>query len=373
MTWMDIDAATAVDVMGIARKLVGTPRSHPIAGTVRISHERTTTRIERTNMSDSVRGFFPGRSAWPTWGPYVVDAAAFGTAVGKRGTVRVAPNPEGTALVFASENGSTTVPVSSVEWPGDDRNVYTNVATITGPELQRVASVADVARRYTDTREILGATFIDADGTVVATDTYRLHGTRIADVSRSSLVDGTVLHVATSSADGDVCIGATETDGIGRTLVEWTSTRGPKKSPRTVHYVATNYRPEGPYPNYAAIMPEERPGDVLGSWTVRDAAGTADVLRTFRPSGSVPVLFASAGSAISATVSENGTERSAILPIGPDVAGEDMAANPGYIRDAILHVGNGARVATFGGLRPFHFVADDPSETFALVMPMRVG
>jgi hypothetical protein len=374
MSWIDVDAATVADAMTTAKKIVGTSRMHPVGMTVRIQHERKTTLIERTNVSDSVRAILSAASAWPTWGPYIVDAAAFASAVGKNGTVRIAPNPEKTALVFASDTGSTSVPLANVEWPSEDRNEYVDAATIAGPELQRVASIADVARKMgSDARAVLTAVSIDSDGTVLATDTYRAHGTRIADVSRGTLVDGTILHVASTSADaGGVHVSTTDTDGTGRTLVEWTSVRGPKKNPRTVHYVVSAFRPEGPFPNILNVIPTD---DVSDSWTVRDASGTADVLRTFRPSrGSTPIVFDAMGSAVRATLSEDGTERSAILPMAvPNLSDTSMAANADYIRDAILHVGDGARVDMFGALRPFHFVADDDAETFALVMPMRIS
>lgn len=375
MTWITLDAATVADAMTVAKRVVGTSVGHPIGGTVRIGHERNSTRIERTNISDTVRAILSGSSAWPTWGPFIVDAAAFASAVGKTGNVRIAPNPDGTGLVFASDIGSSSVPLSSVEWPSDDRNVYSDVATIAGPELQRIASVSDVARNMgNDARAVLSAVSIGADGTFVATDTYRAHGTRVRDVSRSSLVDGRILHLAVTSADDSgVHVSGTDGDGTGRTLVEWTSVRGPKKSPRTVHYVASAYRPDGPFPNIGNVIPKD---DVADSWTVRDAAGTADVLRTFRTSsaGRTPVLFDAIGSAVRATLSEGGTERSAILPINaPNLSDGSMAANATYIRDAVLHVGDGARVDMFGALRPFHFVADDDAETFALVMPMRIS
>jgi hypothetical protein len=375
MSWIDVDAATVADAMTTAKKIVGTSRMHPVGMTVRIQHERKTTLIERTNVSDSVRAILSAASAWPTWGPYIVDAAAFASAVGKNGTVRIAPNPEKTALVFASDTGSTSVPLANVEWPSEDRNEYVDAATVAGPELQRVASIADVARKMgSDARAVLAAVSIDSDGTVLATDTYRAHGTRIADVSRGTLVDGTILHVASTSADaGGVHVSTTDTDGTGRTLVEWTSVRGPKKNPRTVHYVVSAFRPEGPFPNIANVIPKD---DVSDSWTVRDASGTADVLRTFRPShaGRTPIVFDAMGSAVRATLSEDGTERSAILPMAvPNLSDTSMAANADYIRDAVLHVGDGARVDMFGALRPFHFVADDDAETFALVMPMRIS
>jgi DNA polymerase III sliding clamp (beta) subunit (PCNA family) len=133
------------------------------------------------------------------------------------------------------------------------------------------------------------------------------------------------------------------------------------------------FRPEGPFPNIFNVIPTD---DVSDSWTVRDASGTADVLRTFRPShaGRTPIVFDAMGSAVRATLSEDGTERSAILPMSvPNLSDTSMAANADYIRDAILHVGDGARVDMFGALRPFHFVADDDAETFALVMPMRIS
>ena len=374
MSRIDVDAATVADAMTTAKKIIGTWNGHPVGSTVRISHERKTTTVERTNLDATVRANMDGTSAWPSWGPVVVDAAAFASAVGKTGRVRIV-REDGSIRVVRDDLSEMTVPLSSAEWPSDDGHEYVDVASIRPSELQRVASIADVSRGLrNDARAVLSAVFIDADGTVLSTDTYRLHGTRLRDSDgRGTLVDGSILHVACTSADDSgVHVSTTAGSGYGRTLVEWTAAKGPKKNRRIVHYVVSSSRPEGPFPDVARVIPTDDPSD---TWIVRDASGTADVLRTFRPGrGTIPTMLNAAGSAIRATLSEDGTERSAILPIAvPDGSDTVMAANADYVRDAILHVGDGARIDTFGALRPFHFVSADDPDTFALLMPMRVS
>jgi DNA polymerase III sliding clamp (beta) subunit (PCNA family) len=374
MSWIEINAATVADAMTTARKIVGTWNGHACGSTVRISHERKTTSVERTNLDASVRANMDGTSAWPSWGPVIVDAAAFVSAVGKNGTVRIV-REDGSIRVVRGDASEMTVPLSSAEWPSDDAHEYVDVVSIRPWELQRVASIADVARGLrNDARAVLSSVSIDADGTVLSTDTYRAHGTRLSDSDgRATLVDGSILFVACTSADdSDVHVSSTDGTGFGKTCIAWTGAKGPKKNRRIVHYVVTSSRPEGPFPNVFRVIPTDDPSD---TWTVRDASGTADVLRTFRPGrGTIPTMLNAAGSAIRATLSEDGTERSAILPIAvPDGSETVMAANADYVRDAVLHVGDGARVDTFGALRPFHFVAADDPDTFALVMPMRVS
>ena len=364
------------DALSVLKRYTGRPLS-PGAELVELathgSGSLTLRRWNGTEASASLAADGP-----LTVGTVHVPADALANAIGKaKGTVRLTA-ADGT-LTVTTDGGTGTVRIGDAQdFPAPDRNDYVPLATITATECSRVATVAKAAANGIDARAVLTSVAIsangDGSGEAVATDTYRMHVARIATVSGSpedvTIIPADVMRIATKGATDGAYVSVTA-EGK-RFAVAYTSTKGPKRAPRVVHYRVTGATYEGPYPNYRTLLPD--PDAISARWTVGDAKGTADAIGAFANKVNFPAIMEPAGSAVRVTASfADGTELEAVAPMRPDAdaIGEDasIAFNPAYFRDALTHAGDGATVALREASKAALIEGDG---SYALLMPMRV-
>lgn len=310
-----------------------------------------------------------------THGTVHLDAAAFADAIkGSKGAVTLAA--DGERLTITADGRSAAIPITGgAGFPDAPAFPWTTLADVTPSETDGLASVLKAAAKGYDARAVLTGVYFDAEtGRAVTTDTYRMHVTKLRNVKRSAIIAADVLRIALATTAGTVGIGIGTADDTRYTL-HYASVKGPKASPRVIGYTVAGRTIEGPYPNYDAIIrPAET--DALTSWTVRDAAGTASVLRSFTNTKNVPAMLAPAGSAVRVTAAFGpGDTREAVAPVDASADpfdGDGIAFNPSYLADAIAHGGDGAPVMLRDRLKPA-LIGSTDAETYALVMPMRVA
>ena len=367
-----LDAATVRDALAVLRKYVGkgwrgVRATELVTVDVFDAGSATLRRFGNVDATASVAATGP-----ITAGTAYVDAAALADAIGKaKGPITIAI--EGGRLTVRAGSATASVPLADgADVPARDANDYVTAAVIADSELPRLRSVAQ-ASGDGGARAVLHAVAIEVtdgeNGEAVATDTYRMHVAKLRNVHRPLLIPADVIAAATVKGAGCVAIYVTE-DG-SRFAATYTVMKGSAKRGYAFYVRVTGAAIEGPYPNYRSLIPA--PEDATTTWTVTDAAGTADVLAAFRNTKNVPAIMAALGSAVAITAQHPDGRRDAIAPMSvgiDDAIPLEVAFNPSYFRDATLHAGDGATVYLRDGLKA---AVIDNGDAYALIMPMRVS
>lgn len=306
-------------------------------------------------------------------GTVYVDAAALADAVkGTKGTITLATDGDRVTITTDGASASLRAQDGS-DFLAPAGYALRPFATITDSERDALRGVLTAAAAGSDARAVLTGVYFDGEnGEAVATDTYRMAAARIADLHGSGIIPADVLRIANATASGGMELHA-DPDGE-RYLLTYRAVKGTKKSPRIVAVSIYGAMLEGPFPNYAAIVDPAR-DYAAHTWTITDAAGTADVIGSFANKRNVPVHVEAAGSAVRASVTlpDGGGTRDAYPPIvngGRDEVTNGAAFNPAYFVDAVKHAGDGATVGIRDGLKAAYF---DGGDRYALLMPMRVS
>lgn len=302
-----------------------------------------------------------------------VDAAALADAVkGTKGTITLAT--DGDRVTITTDGASASLRAQDgTDFPAMAGYPLRPFATITDSERDALRGVLTAAADGSDARAVLtGVYFNSENGEAIATDTYRMAAARLRNVHASGIIPADVLRIANTTATGGMELHG-DADG-GRYLLTYRAVKGTKKSPRTVALSIYGHMHEGPFPNYGTIVAPAR-DEAAYTWTITDAAGTADVIASFKNGRNVPVHVEAAGSAVraSATLPDGGGTRDAYPPIvngGRDEVTNGAAFNPAYFVDAVKHAGDGATVGIRDGMRAAYF---DGGDRYALLMPMRVS
>ena len=370
------DAATLRDALRLVSKLHPRSSTVPADRLVRLDTPDAggVVTIRRASFDVDARAYLDSFVPAGEGGSVFVDAKELETAVPKKGVVTLWTDRENVDRLYVDGSGtSVSVRLRDGADAFPELEDAPPFAAVGLEELDSVLTVLAAAGRDADAaRPILQAAAIRANGngtgTVVATDTYRLHGTTLSFVAGEPrdelLVRADALALALKTASYDVGIGR----GEGYATLRYTSKKGPKRSPRVVECWTAVRSPEGPFPNYDTLLPD--PADAATVWTVLDAAGTADALRRHENRANAPTVFAAAGSAVSVTTKVDGVETVGTVPFQTDGDALPIALNPGYAADAFLHAGDGANVFVRDGLKA---VYAENGGTFSLLMPMRVG
>jgi DNA polymerase III sliding clamp (beta) subunit (PCNA family) len=313
-----------------------------------------------------------------TAGSVLVNAEALAAALkGTKGTVTLTVT-EGEGIVgrltVLTGSGSAELRAEDPDkFPAPSAFVLRPFATIADRERAALRGVLAAAARGGDARAVLTGVYFDsANGEAVATDTYRMAAARIATMHASGIIPSDVLAIAIATGTGSTEVHA-DPDGE-RFLLTFRTEKGTKNAPRIVAVSVYGRFVPGPFPNYAAIVAPARDESAY-EWTVTDAAGTADAMRTFTNGRNVPVMLEAAGSAVraSVTIPDGGGTREAFPPIVTDGKDEALAVaafNPSYFADAAQHAGDGAALRIRDGLKAAYF---DGGDRYALLMPMRVN
>lgn len=310
-----------------------------------------------------------------THGTAYVRADALADAIkGTKGAVMLAA--DGERLTVTADGRSASVPLADgAAFPDAPAFPWTTLADVTPSETDALASVLKAAAKGYDARAVLTGVYFDGSaGIAVTTDTYRMHVAKLRNLRGSAIIAADVLRIALATTSGTVGLGIGRDDDTRYTL-HYASTKGPKAFPRVIAFTVAGRTIEGPFPNYDAIVrPAET--DALTSWTVRDAAGTASVLRTFTNTKNVPAILAPAGSAVRVTAAFGpGDTREAVAPVDASADpfdGDGVAFNPSYLADAIAHGGDGAPVFLRDRSKAA-LIGSTDGDAYALVMPMRVA
>ena len=277
-------------------------------------------------------------------------------------------------LTVTSENGGASLRLENgADFPAPMAFPPRPFAVIADGERDAMRGVVAAAAGGSDARAVLtGVNFDHNEGEAVTTDTYRMHAGRLRAMHASGIIPADVLRIGLATGSGPLELHADEAGK--RFLLTYRMVKGTKNAPRIVAVSAYGMMIEGPFPNYAAIVQPAR-DHVEYEWTVTDAAGTADVARSFADNRNTPLMLsAAAGSAVlaSATYPENGT-REASPPIVTDGKTDVLASiafNPTYFADAVKHAGDGAPIRFRDPMRAAYF---DGGDRYALLMPMRVS
>jgi DNA polymerase III sliding clamp (beta) subunit (PCNA family) len=335
--------------------------------------------VRRWNFTDATAGM--DATAMPIEGGTVhVDAEALTTAIGN-GKGAVTMTTEGERLTVSSATGTASVRIEgdADALPVPYSDGYSDFATILPSEREHVRSVAGAAANGRDARAVLTSVAITANGNgtgeASATDTYRLHVTRLERVSGSAdvtrILPADVIATATKASTNFVQVEVSEDGAYFR--VKFLTEGGTKRARRTTFFTVAGRTIEGPYPNYRSLVPDA--ADANARWSISDAAGTADVIAAFRNKEHSPAILAPAGSAVAVSMTyRDGAKRDAIAPMATDsdTIGLDafVAFNPTYFAEGVQHSGDGATVH----LRDASKAAVIEGEHgYALVMPMRVS
>ena len=355
------------DALAVSKRYVGSGKHFPAASILEVTAEARALTLRRTNVSEEVTTNFAATDVTP--GSVRVEASALTDAIGKaKGAITLTADGERLTLRSGSLTASVPVSRNAADFPTRDTNYYVPFASIYGTEYDAMRGVLNAAANGSDARAVLTGVYFDhAENTVVATDTYRMHGAGLHDVTRTGIIPASAIGVALATGRGTITIEATD-DG-GRYALHYLRVKGTKKNPKPMYVRTTGFAIEGPYPDYSALVAaaDESPT----TWSVRDARGTADVLAGFANKTNVPVMIEAAGTAVRLTAAFVDGMREAIAPVTPtDGDAFTIALNPTYAAEAIAHSGDGATVMLRDGLRAARF---DGVSTFALLMPMRVS
>jgi len=335
--------------------------------------------LRRWNFTDATASM--ATSGPISGGTVHVNSDALANAIGKaKGNVRIAT--EGDQLSVTTDAGSASVAIdgSGNVLPAAFSGDYGHVATITPSERERVRTVAN-ASAPADARAVLASVALvangDGSGEASATDTYRLHVAYLTDCERYGgcdtwIIPSNVIAQATKLASDYVTVEGSDAGG-DFFRVKFLSVKGTKNARRSTYYTVSGRTIEGPYPNYRSLIPTADQSNA--TWTVADAAGTADVLAAFGNRQNVPAILTPSGSAVAVSAAfSDGSKRDAIAPMIPDRAtigtDEAIAFNPSYFADALRHVGDGATVNLRDSLRG---ALVEGEHGYALLMPMRVS
>jgi hypothetical protein len=377
-----VDAAQARDALKTLRGFVGKPlRGVKVAALAEVTTnaEGGSVTIRRWSGMDATAGMDASTSAIEG-GTVHVEADALATAIGKaKGTARL--TTDGDRLTVTTDAGTSAVRIdtSGDVLPVPYADAFRDFVTILPSERDRVRSVAGAAASERDARAVLASVAIrangDGSGEAVATDTYRMHGTRLTRVSGDAdtvrIFPAYVIATAAKTSTSYLRIEVSEDGKHYR--ANFLTVKGTKKSPRTTFFTVSGMAIEGPYPNYRTLIPDADSANAC--WSVRDAAGTASVLAGFANRENAAAVFTPSGSAVAISATyRDGTTREGIAPLRPDgdAIGLDafVAFNPSYFSDGVKHAGDGAVVRLRDSLKA---ALIEGEHGYALVMPMRVN
>ena len=360
MTTIHTDGRALADAATLARKLT------------------TAHRMARLTMTD-------GRAEVETSDGHIGIVEAVGTGSAPDGvTVAIAADLDGwrklrtvgdvtireTADGHVMTYGATSVPLADARelptWPRFTVEQDALGVDVRGDEAAEVAetlrSVAGAADLTSYGREVLR--YVALRGReAVATDTYRM---AIAEVptdqtggsSTTGLIPAAWLLAIPRRGVDRLTVVATDGRGVDAGSAELTYRVTSRDRTRNVLIVGrTN---SGPFPNYAALIPDR---DDAGT-TVTIPVGLGDVLGRM----AAPVTVAIGGDTLTLTdpAGVTATLGTAIVPglQGPGT----VIVNPAYLAELVDHVGEGASIYVRDGLRAL--VADSDGRT-SLLMPMR--
>jgi len=377
----ETNARTLSDALAVLKRYAGTNGPTKAAAYVEITSEEDagtiTLRRWAWKTGTDVTARFAARNVDGETTRAYVDADALATAVkGRKGTATL--TVDGDRLTIAMDDGNASIPLrDGANYPDRAAFHWMDAGTVMNDEADALRSVVAVANRKDNWRAVLGAVRFDSDaGTATATDTYRMHVARLRGLKRSALIpaDALAIALATIGNGGILSFGVSPEDEGFFTLA-YNVTKGTSKLPRFVAYSITGRTVKGPFPSTDTIVAtaQERTSTV---WTIRDAAGTADVLASFANTRNIPSILTAAGSAVRVSATEDGTTRDALAPIvtdGDTIGGDpSIAFNARYFADAVKLAGDGAPIALSDGLRPAIFGSTD-ADAYALLMPMRTS
>jgi DNA polymerase III subunit beta len=364
------DAKTLADALATLKRYAGNGNGNLRAAAVaelRVPDDGNALIVRRFAMRTNTDATASIAADRTTAGTVHVNADALAAAIkGASGPVTVAI--DGERVTVRTDGGSASLPVfDAADFPTAPTFNYGTLATVAASELDAFRGVLRAAGNG-DARAVLASVYFDSKyAQAVATDTYRMHGATLADVRGTAIIPSDVLAIAAAGTKGAITIEATD-DG-GRFAVHYLRvTRSGRAMPRAVYVRVQGFAVEGPYPNYASLIPDA--DAAVAVWSVTDAAGTADVLAAFANKQNVPAVLAAAGSAVTVTASFPDGTRNALAPIVAGGEPIEAAFNPKYAAEAIAHSGDGTTVRLRDGLKAAHFTNGD---RYALLMPMRVA
>jgi DNA polymerase III subunit beta len=363
------DAKALADALATLKRYAGNGNGSPKAAAVaelRVPDDGNALIVRRFAMRTNTDATASIAADRTTAGTVHVNADALAGAIkGASGPVTVAI--DGDRVTVRTDGGSASLPVfDAADFPTAPTFTYGTLATVAASELDAFRGVLRAAGNG-DARAVLASVYFDSKyAQAVATDTYRMHGATLADVRGNAIIPSDVLAIAAAGTKGAITIEATD-DG-GRFAVHYLRVTGTAKVPRAVYVRVQGFAVEGPYPNYASLIPDA--DTAVSVWSVADAAGTADVLSAFANKKNVPAVLAAAGSAVTVTASFPDGTRNALAPIAAGGDPIEIAFNAKYAAEAIAHSGDGTTVRIRDGLKAAHFTNGD---RYALLMPMRVN
>ena len=369
------DAKTLADALAVLKRYAGTGASNVKSAEwveLRVPDGCGTIVLRRWALKTDSDASASITAGGGTPGTAYVNAAALADAVkGTKGPITLATDGEhvtitadGATASLRAENGA--------DFPTASGYPLRPFATIADGERDALRGVLAAAAKGSDARAVLTGVYFDYEAReVVTTDTYRMAGALIGTLHACGIIPADVLRIANATATGGMELHA-DPDGE-RYVLTFRMVKGTKKSPRIVAVSVFGRMLEGPFPNYASIVTAAI--DAEYTWTITDAAGTADAMGAFRNTRNTPVHVEAAGSAVRASVTlpDGGGTRDAYPPITTDGRDEALAAaafNPAYFADAVKHAGDGATIGIRDGMSAAYF---DGGDRFALLMPMRVS
>lgn len=277
--------------------------------------------------------------------------------------------------------------------PEPDRFLGSRHAVQVSPDAYHAAEavrvmqgVAEAAASGTDARLVLATVALDPDGTMAATDTYRLHVAGRRYVSGDPHLPEALLpaYAVRTIPAAKVAMFALAAQphghGKGRWAMNLHLRYGTKRQPCTVQVMAEGSTIEGPYPNWRQLMPDGMPDDrwqpVAATYAIPD--GMVDAVKAVQPKGPTLVRWQDDGNLHLHAMDETPYSASITLPkdgpsatLGTATTGSaEVIMNATYLRQASGFVGDGSTVELRDPMRAVHFVGTDRA---ALVMPMRAG
>lgn len=376
------DARTIRDALSLVSKFFGRSSAFPADRLVELTTRDGSgvVSLRRAGFGVDARAHLDAHVEGGGSSSVFVDAAELDRAIPKTGTVLLwtdvyeAPSGDATKVRLVLDGGGSVASVPLRDGADFLPRIPdgTPFARIAPDELDAIGTTIRAAGSEDDTRAVLTGVAFVADGngrgTAVTTDTYRLHGTRLGFVDgeprETTIIPARPLSIAVRTAAYDVTIGRSDS----WTTLRYTSKKGPKRTPRIVECWTAVRTIEGPFPNYGTLIPDTE--EAPFRWTVGDAAGTATALRVHKNRQNAPTVFAAAGSAVSVTTRQDGTELVGTVPFETDGSAFELALNASYAADAFEHAGDGATVYLRDGLKALYA---ENERTFSLLMPMRVS
>lgn len=363
-----VDAGLLRDALTMGKRYTGRP-DMPVTKVITLRAATSTFYVRRWTPNADANATMHGSTEAP--GTVYVDVDALTGAIGKtKGPVTL--SAEDGTLTITAGTVTASVPLNDgANVPAPDGNRYGAFAYVWTDEAISLRAVAVAAATGNDARAVLSGVYFDAeDGRAVATDTYRMHGTELRTITKAAIIPAVHVTAVTATATGAIALGITD-DGR-RYSMDYTVAKGRDAAARVLIFRITAPTIEGPFPNYASLIPAA--ADAAATWTIADAAAVAAAFVPFHTKTNDPMhVEASAGALRLTRRDRDGgtTEGSAPIDTGTATEGTPtFAINARYLGDAVRMTGDGAALRVRDGMRS---IITEGSRTFALVMPMRVN